>query len=191
MEYNKLTDIELIERITAYDKDALSELYDRYSTLLYSLIKKIVTDEKIAETILLEVFTIIFKKAKSFDFSTDNPYVWIVNIARNRAVDSLRRNRSSAVTKEYYNSDYEDSYILPLISKEIDGLDVETATNISASMKTAFEKLTEIQRHVINLAYYEGFTINEITKSLNLPIETVRTKIMTSIFNLRDKLMER
>ncbi len=191
MEYNKLTDIELIERITGYDKEALTELYDRYSGLLFTLIKKIVSDEKIAGTILIEVFTIIFKKAKYFDFSSDNPYVWIVSIARNRAVDSLRRNRSSAATKEFYNSSYEDAYILPLISPEIDGLDIETANNISSSIESAYNRLTEIQRHVINLAYFEGYTINEITKSLNLPIETVRTKIMTSIFSLRDKLMEK
>ncbi|MFH0733391.1 MAG: sigma-70 family RNA polymerase sigma factor [bacterium] len=190
MEYNKHTDTELMEKLTVYDKQALDELYNRYSKLLFTLIKKIVTNEKMAENILIEIFCIAFKKARSFNFQTDNPYVWFITLARNRAVDSLRRNRNSLSTKEYYDENYEDSFVLPVISKEIDGLDIETALRISPKMKMAFDKLTEIQRHVINMAFYEGFTLNEIAKNLNLPIETIRLKIMTSVFNLRDRLME-
>ncbi len=190
MEYNRLSDIELMEKITVYDKQAIEELFKRYSQLLYTMIKKIVSNEKMAENILVEVFCIIFKKAKSFNFQTDNPFVWIITLARNRAVDSLRRNRTSLSTKEYYNEDYEDSFVLPVISKEIDGLDIETALRISPKMTAAVSKLTEIQKHVINMAFYEGYTINEIAKNLNLPIETIRLKIMTSVFNLRDRLME-
>jgi len=187
----QLTDTELMERISLHDKLALEELYHRYSKLIYTLIKGIIGDEKMAESILLEVFVGIFRKIKYFNFATDNPYVWIVTFARNRAVDSLRRNRTSTGEKNIYNDEYEDEYIIPIISKKIDGLDLETAINIASAIAKTFSGLTEIQRHVISKAYFEGYTVNEISQSLNLPVETIRGKLMTSVFNLRDKLMEK
>ena len=186
--YSDISDNELIRKVAKYDSRALEELYDRYAPLLYTIIKKIVPDETTAENILLEVFTIIWRKIDKYDFKADSPYTWLVTLARNRAVDTLRRTRSAAETT-YYNDEYEDYFILPLLSPEIDSLYLETARKIMPAMEKALARLTDTQKYVIHLAYYEGYTIKEISKKLNIPIETVRQKIMTAVINLKDNLL--
>ncbi len=186
--YNNLSDSEIIRRVAKYDSRALEELYDRYSPLLYTIIKKIAPDESTAESILVEVFTIIWRKIDQYDFKADSPYTWLVTLARNRAMDSLRRTRSAAETN-YYNDEYEDYFILPMLSKEIDSLDLETALKVQPAMEKALSKLTDTQKYVIHLAYYEGYTIKEISQKLNIPVETVRQKIMTAVINLKENLL--
>ena len=85
------TDIELMQRVSSNDSKALEVFYNRYSSLLYTLIKKIVSEEKTAEDILSEIFVIIWRKVDQFDFNTGNVYTWLVTLARNKAVDSLKR----------------------------------------------------------------------------------------------------
>ena len=86
------TDIELMQRVVAYDSKALEALYNRYSPILYTLIKKIVTDQNAAEEVLSDVFVIIWRKANLFDFSTGNVYTWVITLTRNKAVDFLKRS---------------------------------------------------------------------------------------------------
>ena len=88
--YNDLSDLEVMKKVRKYDSRALEELYDRYSPLLFTLIKKIAPDEKTAEEILVDVFAILWKRPDAFDFETGNVYVWMVQLARNKAVDTLR-----------------------------------------------------------------------------------------------------
>ncbi len=186
--YSNLTDNEIMRKIAKYDSRALEELYDRYSSLLYTVIKKIAPDENSAESILVEVFTIIWRKIDKYDFKADSPYTWLVTLARNRAVDSLRRTRSASETN-YYNDEYEDYFILPMLSPQIDSLDLETALKIKPAMEKALAKLTDTQKYVIHLAYYEGYTIKEIAQKINIPVETVRQKIMTAVVNLKENLL--
>ncbi len=186
--YNNLNDSELFKKIAKYDSRALEELYDRYSPLLYTLIKKISPDENTAENILVEVFAIVWRKIDKYDFNADSPYTWLVTLARNRAIDTLRRTRTASNTS-HYNDEYEDYFILPTLSEEIDSLDLPTAAKIRPNMEKALAKLTDTQKYVIHQAYYEGYTIKEIAKKLNIPIETVRQKIMTAVVNLKENLL--
>jgi len=186
--YSNLNDSELIRKISKYDSRALEELYDRYSPLLYTLIKKIVPDEITASNILVEVFTIIWRKIDRYNFRADSPYTWIITLARNRAIDSLRRTRSLHETN-YYNDEFEDYFILPTLAEPIDNIDLKTAKNIKPTMEKALAKLTDSQKYVIHLAYYEGYTIKEISEKLNIPIEAVRKKINSTVHNLKDLLL--
>jgi len=187
--YKELQDLELMEEIARYDSRALEELYNRYAPLLFTLIKKIAPDEKTAEYILVEVFSIIWRKIHRFDFRAGNVYTWLVTLARNRAVDSVRRNRNSEITREFYDDEYEDFHILPYLSPEIDSLDFETAMKLKPKIETALSKLTDAQKYVIHLAYYDGFTLDEISKKLNIPVNTVRSKVLTALTNLKDNLL--
>ncbi len=187
--YKDLSDLDLLKKISEYDIRAFEELYERYSVLLYTLIKKISPDIKTSEMILVEVFTILWRKIEFFDLESGNVYGWLINLARNRAIDSLRRNRLSSDDIENYNDDYENNYILPVLDKTIDPLDLDTASAIKDDIEGALDKLTDAQKYVIHLSYYEGYTINEIAEKLNIPLETVRGKIMTALHNLRDNLV--
>lgn len=177
-----------MQRVANYDSKALEILYNKYSPILYTLIKKILSDDKIASEVLADVFVIVWLKAHRFNFKTGNVYSWLVLLTRNKAVDTLRRNRFKAGMPEYTDR-YEDKYILPELSPEIDVLDLETALNLKENMESALKKLTDAQQYVLYLAFYEGFTQNEIATKLNIPIATVKLKVKNALKNLHDNLV--
>lgn len=181
---NELTDIELMRKIAAKDSKSLEILYDRYSPLLYTLIHKIVRSREAAEEVLADVFLIIWKKYYTFDLSHENVYSWLISLARNKAVDAKRRMYGKLV--EEYNDNYEDDKIIPSLSKEIDPLDLNTALEIRPNIDTAFQSLTDAQRYVLNLAYYEGLSETEIAERLNIPVQTVKSKIRIALTNLKN-----
>ena len=183
------TDIELMQRVHVNDSKALEALYNRYSPLLYTLIKKIVTDEDVAKDVLSDVFVIIWRKIDLFDFNSNNAYTWIVTITRNKAVDTIRRARNSS-EMEPYNDEYENKEIIPKLSQTFDPLDLETANNIKDGIEAAFNKLTDAQQFVIDLAYYEGLTQKEIAERLKIPVPTVKSKIKIALSNLKDNLIK-
>lgn len=195
------TDIELMQRVSSNDSKALEVLYNRYSSLLYTLVKKIVSDEKTAEDILSEIFVIIWRKADLFDLTTGNVYTWLVTLARNKAVDTLKRARlpekqlparQTGVNNDFeiYDDAYENKYIIPHLSNFIDPLDIRTAFSIKDDLETALNKLTDAQQYVIYLAYYEGLTQKEIAEKLNIPLATVKSKIKIALSNLRENLIK-
>ncbi len=189
--YKDLIDLELMTRIAKYESRALEELYDRYSSILYSLIKKISPDEKTAEIILIEVFVIVWRKIEFFDFKAGNVYTWLIYLARNRAIDSLRRTRRVAGEIDFYEDKYENYFIIPLLDKDIDSLDLNTALSIKPKIENALDKLTDSQKYILHLAFYEGYTLVEISDLLKIPVESVREKVLTASGSLRDNLLGR
>ena len=187
--YSDLPDLALLNKISEQDSRALEELYDRYSTILFSLIRKIVPDKRIAEIILVEVMAIVWKKSGLFDLENGSVYTWVVTLARNRAIDNIRRTRSSDKSPDVYNDEHEDFFIVPHLDKHIDSLDLKTAMNIKTKMSDSLDKLTDAQKYVLHLSYYEGYTLDEISEKLNLPLEAVREKIMSAVSNLRENLV--
>ena len=182
-------DIDVMKRVAAYDSKALEILYDRYSPLLYTLIKKIAGEKSLAEEILTEVFVIIWRRIELFDIYSGNVYTWLVTLARNKAVDTVRRKNENLEMPEYTN-DYEVNFILPKLSKQIDPLDLATTNAIKDSFEVALNKLTDAQQYVIYLAYYEGLTQIEISEKLNIPYATVKSKIRIASTNLREYLLK-
>jgi RNA polymerase sigma-70 factor (ECF subfamily) len=183
------SDIELMQRVAGFDSKALEALYNRYSSILYTVVKKIVTEEKLAEEVLTDVFVIIWRKINYFDFNTNNVYTWLITLARNKAVDTLRRTREGE-NAEVYTDDFENKYIIPRLSHEIDSLDLKTALGIKGNVEKALNQLTDAQQYVIYLAYYEGFTEKEIAAKLNIPAQTVKSKIKIALTNLKDNLIK-
>ena len=124
-----------------------------------------------------------------FDFKTGNVFAWLIILTRNRAIDSLKRSRPSSEELDHYNDKYENFFIIPYLDKRIDSLDLKTAMSIKSKMEEALEKLTDAQKYVLHLSFYEGFNLDEIAVKLNIPIETVRDKVMITVHNLRDNLI--
>jgi RNA polymerase sigma-70 factor (ECF subfamily) len=187
-DYKSLSDIQIMNKVGDYDSKALEELYDRYSPILYSLIKKIVEDKTKAEEVLADVFVIVWKNKNSSNISAANVYTWLVTLARNKAVDNKRRDESSKGMPEY-NDDYEDRFIIPRLSKSIDPLDLNKALSVKDNFEEALNKLTDAQNFVLYLAYYEGKTHSEIAKQLNIPVATVKSKVKVSLLNLKQNLV--
>ena len=182
-----LTDIELLKRVANSDSKALEILYNRYSPLLYTIIKKIVSDEETAQQVLADVFVIVWRKIRCFDFDSNNPYTWLVILTRNKAVDTVRRNRNGADIQEY-NDVFENEFIIPSISNKAGGLDLKEALKKKNNFEEALNKLTDAQQYVIYLAFYEGYTEKEIAAKLKIPEQTVKSKVKIALTNLRDNL---
>jgi RNA polymerase sigma-70 factor, ECF subfamily len=187
--FKEISDLEVMQEIARFESRALEELYDRYSPLLYTVIKKIAPDQQTADSILIDVFVIIWRKIAKFDFARGNVYVWLVTLARNKAVDTLRRERAAGQTVQLYDDEYEDYFILPTFEPKMDLLDFKTAFILKPKVEKSLAKLTDTQKYVLHLAYYEGYTIDEIADKLNVPIGTVRSKILTALHSLRDFLV--
>ena len=187
-DYKSFTDSQIIQKVTDYDSKALEELYDRYAPILYSLIKKIVTDQKVAEELLTDIFVIVWEKSSILNSSANNVYTWLVTLARNKAVDRKRRDESTEELPEY-NDDYENEYIIPNLSKSIDPLDLNNALSVKENFEEALNNLTDAQQYVVYLAYYEGKTESEIAKKLNIPLPTVKSKIKVALTNLKQNLV--
>ncbi|MEO8398235.1 MAG: sigma-70 family RNA polymerase sigma factor [Ignavibacteriaceae bacterium] len=183
--HTTLADTELMQRVAASDSKALEILYNRYSPILYTVIKKIVSDEETVQQALADVFVIIWRKINYFDLNTNNPFSWLITLARNKAVDIVRRKRNPNNFIEY-DEEYEDENIIPKLSSNMDPLDLKTALSKRKNFEEALNKLTDAQQYVIYLAFYEGYTEKEIASKLNIPIATVKSKIKAALINLRD-----
>ena len=166
-------DIALIERIVARDQQAVGDLYDRHCRLLFGLILRIIRDRGEAEEILQEVFVLVWTRAETYNVSLGPPAAWLVRIARNRAIDRLRAN---AVRLRAVESAPEPE---PAVSPES-----------SASVSRALESLPADQRVLIEQAYFFGLTQSELAERFKLPLGTVKTRIRTGMFALREQLSQ-
>jgi len=185
LEDNKIiTDTHIMSKIKENDSKALEELYDRYSPILYTLIKKIVPDQTVAEEVLADIFVILWKKGKSFELSNENLYTWLIILARNKAVDRKIRDSKLKELPEY-SDDFEDEIIIPKISKSIDSVELSKVQAEKEKFEGAMNKLTEAQKYVINMAFYDGKTQGEIASELNIPQTTVKSKIQVALSNLK------
>ncbi len=185
-QYKNLTDIEIFEKIVKYDSKALEELYLRYSPILYSLIKKIVKDLNTSEKILLNVFTTVWEKIDLFSFKTGNVYTWLITLTRNMAVDYKQNKRTGNFEKNVKTKDF---YIVPLLCDNIDSLSLDSALKVKAEISEALDNLTEAQKYVLLLSFYEGLTLDQISEKLNIPVSTVRSKVTVALNTLKENLL--
>ena len=187
-ESNTLTDAEIMLKIAGYDSKALEQLYDRYATLLYTLIKKIVTDKETAEEILSDVFVIIWRHIDLFDFKTSNVYTWLIMLARNKAIDVLNR-KGGKVTQDY-TDEYEKEKIIPKLSPETEATELHKVLEKKEKIEGALGSLTDAQKYVMELSYFGGMNEAEIAGKLKIPAMTVKSKLQVAIGNLMQKLSE-
>ena len=185
-EVNYQTDNELMHQLDGHDTAAFGHLYDRYSTVLFSLIDKIVGDKELAEKILEDVFLILWKRIDLFDFRTACVYTWLVNLAKNKAIDELLRQ----IGKDHqpvYDDDFERNYILPRLSLEIKTLELKYILHIRKKLLDAINSLTDPQKYVLMLMYFGALSEAEIGEKLNIPAQTVRVKLQVAMTALQEK----
>jgi RNA polymerase sigma-70 factor (ECF subfamily) len=185
-EVKTLSDADIMLKIAEYDSKALEQLYDRYTPLLYTLIKKIIPENETAEEVLSEVFVTIWKQIDHFDFSNSNVYTWMVTLARNKAIDI--KNRTIGKVTEEYTDDYEKEKILPKLSPEIESVELEEVLGMKEKIEGAMKSLTDAQRYVIELSYFEGLDESGIAEKLKIPSSTVKSKLQVAIGNLMKKI---
>lgn len=171
---------DLIVALKERKNNAFSYLYDNYAGALYGIIKQIITDnQELASDVLQEVFINIWRKIETYDPAKGRLFTWMLNIARNASIDTLR-------SKSYQNSQK---------NQELPGNVYKEATNQTTQMnvdhiglKKVLEKLKPEHRVLVELAYFKGFTHDEIADIQGIPLGTVKTRIRNALLQLRDYL---
>lgn len=158
------------------DEKAFNYLYDNYSGALYGVIWKVLNVEELSNDVLQEVFVKIWKNIDQYDSSKGRLYTWMLNIARNMAIDTLRSKR--------YQQDQKTT-------------DIENTVYTNDSSRTSFNNTDTLGlrksvmnlkpefRTLIDLAYFQGYTQDEISKTLNIPLGTVKTRLRNAIIELK------
>jgi len=185
-ENQQITDSELILQIYGYNQNAFEELFNRYSATIYSLIKEIVTNPRLAEKILLNVFSVFLKRLEYYNTDTESVFTWLVLLARNLSIDTLNRIKQGDEFSEY-TDEYEIKFILPRLSREITPISIDNKTEFCEKVRTYKSNLTEAQNLTLSLVYFEGLDEEEIAKRLNVPVVTVRQKILSIMENLYEQ----
>lgn len=188
VENDSIKDAEIMLKVAGYDSKALEQLYDRYAPILYTLVKKIITDKDTAEEILSDIFVIVWRQIDQFDFKTNNVYTWLITLARNKAIDVLKRRSGKFIPE--YDDNYEIENILPKLSPEIEALELNDVLNKKEKLEKALNSLTDAQKYVLELSYYGGMDQSEIAGKLNIPAVTVKSKLQVAFGNLMQKVSE-
>lgn len=172
----------LIRRLKRHDADAMSELYDRFGKVAFAVIVRIVRDRSIAEDLVQETFLKVWNRVAGFDDERGALGRWVLAIARNRAIDYLR----SADAKASQNACDLEKLERPHLFANIEA---EYVTRDQLRIiRDAFQKLSENQRRVLELAYFEGLSQTEISAHLQQPLGTVKTWVRTALQALREGL---
>lgn len=157
-----------------HDEQAFGYLYDHYSKALFTIIAGIISQHDIAEDVLQETFVKIWQNIQAYDSSKGRLYTWMLNVARNQAIDRTRskdfntNNKTIELSDNVYNN--------------------EKGVNIKmddVGLKKTLSRLPEDLRKLLDLAYFQGYTQEEISKILSIPLGTVKTRIRTTLLQLR------
>jgi RNA polymerase sigma-70 factor, ECF subfamily len=173
--------VDLIRQVANQDRDAFSQLYDRFSSLVFTLAMRMLRARSDAEDLLQEVFVQVWRQARNYSTERGSPEAWIVNIARSRAIDKIRSIRRM-----------EKSFVLtddPARAESSDNVESSVAeSEARMAMNSALANLPDTQRKVLELAYFDGLTQTEIANRLAEPLGTVKTRMRSGIQRLRDML---
>ena len=166
---------EIIRQLKRQDQSVLAVLYDSYAPALYGVVLRIVQSEPIAQDVLQETFVKIWRNGPSFDPQKGRLFTWMLNIARNTAIDTIRsahyRNKQKiqSIDQSVYNSaSHSEQFNVNHI-----GLDKLVGN------------LDDKYREVIDLIYFKGYTQSEVVKALGIPLGTVKSRVRIALRELR------
>ncbi len=151
----------------------MGRLYDRYSSIVYSIALRVLGDTGAAEDVLQEVFLQLWRNPGVFDSSRGNMAAWLAVIARNRAIDSLRKRRPE--------TDIAD--VVVSVEPDLAG-DTERARAME-KIRGVLGDMPAAQRSALEMAYFEGLTHTEIAARTGEPLGTVKTRIRAGLLSLR------
>ncbi|MCW8313411.1 MULTISPECIES: RNA polymerase sigma factor [Sphingobacterium] len=175
----------LILLLKKKNQQAFSYLYDNYSEALYGVVCRIVVSSEHAEEVIQDVFVKIWKHVDLFDADKGRLYTWMINIARNTALDY---RKSKAVVNEQKNQSLSD--IVNSV-REQDQSQMERINKADfIGFRNILDKLKPEWRILIEMAYYEGYTQQEIAEQLDVPLGTVKTRTRAAFLQLQELLKE-
>jgi RNA polymerase sigma-70 factor, ECF subfamily len=175
----KYSEEELVMQLQSRSQHAFAYLYDNYGAALNGVIYKMVEDRELAEDILQEAFVKIWNNFSSYSADKGRLFTWMLNITRNLTIDTLRskgyKKQSKISSDENSVSNYADN---KAVNEKFDAL----------GLRKQLSNLKPEQRSIIDMAYFSGYTQEEISKEMGIPLGTVKTRMRSAILELRKML---
>jgi len=163
----------LLERVRARDHHAMTDLFDRYSRMVYSVALRVLKDPGQAEDVMQDVFFNVWENPKLFVSGRGSLGGWLLVVARNRSIDALRRRKPS---------DSVDDVVLP--SKTNLAAEAERNT-IMEKVRAVMNGLPQDQQKSLQLAFFDGLSHSEIAARTGDPLGTVKTRIRSALISVR------
>jgi RNA polymerase sigma factor (sigma-70 family) len=174
------TEEELVKALQNNDNEGYQYLYLHYRGALHNVILQIVNEEETANDILQEVFIAVCKNIDKYDAQKGRLFTWLHTLARNGAINKLRSKNYKANQK----NENIDNYVF--------NVDVSNATNQNINaigLRKQVHLLREDYKNVLELSYYKGFTQEEISKILKIPLGTVKTRLRNALIEIRKQFI--
>ena len=182
--YRGLRDGELVELVAQKDAGALEALYERYGRAAYSLARRILTEETLAQDVVQEVFLSLWRDARRFDAGRGTVATYLLSMTHHRAVDVVRREEN---LRRWRTSD--------------EGLELEADPKVRvedevltserrAEVRAALGELPAAQREALLLAYFGGYTQREVATLVGVPLGTVKTRMAAGMRKLKEALQD-
>ena len=178
-------DADLLQRVARDDRAAFEELYERFSRPLYAIALRILQDAAEAQDIVQDVFLSLWEKAGAYETTRGSAFAWAVTLTRNRAIDRvrMRARRAELLTQ----TTDEDAGLKPGSTGPDSAAKLLSKEHASA-LRAAVASLPPEQKQAVDLAFYGGFTQQEIATKLSEPLGTVKARIRRGLLKLRDSL---
>ncbi len=179
------TDAELLTAMAQRQDWALAELYDRYSTVLYSLAMKILGDAAPAQDVLQETFLTAWRKAELYNQKRGNVGTWLIVLCRNLAIDHYRAKMRLASRRVALEAAAD-----VLMAQSDDPANTAMAMEDGRLLRQALMQLPPEQKQVIEMAYFQGLSQSEIAEATSTPLGTVKTRTRQAMMKLREHLQQ-
>ena len=180
LQKKSLSQDELIALLKNRNEGGFNYLYDNYSAALYGVILRIVIFKDDTVEVLQDVFVKIWNSIAQYDSSKGTLYTWMLNIARNTAIDKLK-------SKTFQNNLKNQS--MPDFVNNNRSLSVDQPDHFH-EIQNVVNKMKDDFKDIINKSYFEGFTQQEISDKMNIPLGTVKTRTRAAFVELRQLLKE-
>jgi len=182
--YRGLRDDQLVELVAQRDADALEALYERYGRPAYSLARRILTEETLAQDVVQEVFLSLWRDAHRFDAGRGTVATYLLSMTHHRAVDVVRREQN---LRRWRTSDEG----LELEADPKVGVEAEVeASERRAEVRAALGELPAAQREALLLAYFGGYTQREVAALVGVPLGTVKTRMAAGMRKMKASLRD-
>jgi RNA polymerase sigma-70 factor (ECF subfamily) len=170
----------LAERLLAQDEGALREVIDAHGGLVFGVAKRVLVDPDLAEEVAQDTFLALWRRPGAFDPFRGSLRAWLGGIARNKAVDMVRREESRRRTRESLMEE------AAMTSKELPADEPMAAVEERHDVRVALAELSSVQREAIVLAYFGGRTYREVADELSIPPGTAKTRLRDGMSKLRE-----
>lgn len=182
---------QLVARAGLGDREAFATLYERTSPHLLGVVLRIQRDRAMAEDILQEVFVNVWRAAHSFDAAQSQPLTWLTSVARNRAIDSLRRAHAQPQLKAPTSApgDDEETDVYDSVADDAPGpLELLSRASDARALGHCMEGLSAQQRQSVALAFFDGLSHGEVAEAMRQPLGTVKSWVRRALMSLKNCL---